>query len=85
MSRVAPTTCFKGLTGAGVPPFMANALVEFDVAASQGYHAIVAPTVKEFGGSEPTSVREFLTANKAAFAAELTAAPSNSSPTSRGS
>lgn len=57
----------KALLGAGLPPSMAGGLVDFDVAASRGYHAIVAPTVKELTGREPTSVREFLSAHIAAL------------------
>jgi len=56
-----------GLTGAGLPPFLADVLVDFDVAASQGYHALLAPTVKALTGREPGSVRDFLLANKAAL------------------
>lgn len=56
-----------GLTGAGLPPFLADVLVDFDVAASQGYHALLAPTVKALTGREPGSVRDFLFANKAAL------------------
>lgn len=56
-----------GLTAAGLPPFLAGLLVDFDVAASQGYHAVLAPTVKALTGREPGSVRDFLLANKAAL------------------
>ena len=56
-----------GLLGAGLPPFMADVLVDFDVVASQGYHALLAPTVKALTGREPGSVRDFLLANKAAL------------------
>jgi NAD(P)H dehydrogenase (quinone) len=55
----------KGMIGAGMPPAYADVLADFDVAASQGYHAIVTPVVKDLGGSEPMSVRDFLTANRA--------------------
>jgi NAD(P)H dehydrogenase (quinone) len=57
----------KGLAAAGIPLAYVEVLADFDVAASQGYHAIVTPTVKELGGREPTSVRAFLTTNKAAL------------------
>lgn len=56
-----------GLLGAGLPPFMADVLVDFDVMAAQGYHALLAPTVKTLTGREPGSVRDFLLANKAAL------------------
>ncbi|MEO8669642.1 MAG: NAD(P)H-binding protein [Bauldia sp.] len=57
----------KGLLAAGIPPAYAEALSDFDVAAAQGYHAIVTPAVKELSGKEPTGVRAFLTANRQAF------------------
>jgi NAD(P)H dehydrogenase (quinone) len=57
-----------GLINAGVPHAYADALTDFDVAAAQGYHAIVTPAVKDLGGKAPTSVREFLTANRQALA-----------------
>lgn len=56
-----------GLRAAGLPPFLADALADFDVQASRGYHAIVTPTVKALTGREPTSVRDFLKANAAAL------------------
>jgi NAD(P)H dehydrogenase (quinone) len=56
-----------GLLVAGLPSFVAGLLVDFDVAASQGYHAVLAPTVKALTGREPGSVRDFLLANKAAL------------------
>jgi NAD(P)H dehydrogenase (quinone) len=64
---VGPAELREGLRHAGLPPFMADALVAFDVAAAQGYHAVVTPTVKALTGREPTSVRAFLTAHRAAL------------------
>lgn len=64
---VGPEDLRKGLVGAGLPPSVANALVMFDVDASEGRHAIIAPTVKSLTGREPTSVRDFLIANRAAL------------------
>jgi NAD(P)H dehydrogenase (quinone) len=57
----------KGLLAAGLPPAFADGLTDFDVDAARGYHAIVTPVVKELTGREPTSVRAFLTANRAAL------------------
>ncbi len=59
----------KGMEAAGLPPAVADLLVDFDVAAAQGYHAIATSAVKDLGGKEPTSVREYLTANRAALVA----------------
>jgi NAD(P)H dehydrogenase (quinone) len=58
----------NGLLAAGIPQAYAEALSDFDVAAAQGYHAIVTPAVSDLGGVAPTSVRDFLLANKAALA-----------------
>lgn len=46
-----------------------EALVAFDLDASHGHHAITAPTIQDLTGKAPTSVRDFLTANKAALLA----------------
>ena len=59
----------KGLAGAGLPPLLVDALVDFDVDAAQGFHAIVTPAVKEFSGRAPTPLADFLTANRAALKA----------------
>jgi NAD(P)H dehydrogenase (quinone) len=57
----------KGLAAAGLPPVYVEVITDFDIAAAQGYHAIVTPVVKDLGGREPTSIKTFLTANKAAL------------------
>ncbi len=57
---VSPDDLRKGLAGAGLPPFLVEALVAFDIDAARGYHAINAPTVQELTGRAPTSVRAFL-------------------------
>ena len=53
----------EGMIGAGVPPFMADALVAFDTACARGYSAIRTSSVETLSGRGPTSVREFLAAN----------------------
>lgn len=58
---------YAGLTAAGLPAGLAAGLVDFDTDAAQGYHAIVTSAVKDLTGREPTTVREFLTANRAAL------------------
>ena len=57
----------RALLGAGLPPLLVEALVDFDVDAAQGFHAIVTPVVKDFSGRDPTSLADFLTANRAAL------------------
>ncbi len=56
-----------GMASAGLPPFLVDALQRFQIAASQGFHAIDTPAVKELTGSGPQSVRDFLTAHRAAL------------------
>ena len=58
--EVPPEGLLGGLSQAGLPPFLAKAFVDFDVAASQGYHALVTPAVEQLTGTKPGSVREFL-------------------------
>ena len=60
----------EGLLAAGLPPPMADALVAFDVAAAEGYHAIRTSSVETLSGRPPTSVREYLTANLDVLTAE---------------
>jgi NAD(P)H dehydrogenase (quinone) len=57
----------KGLAGAGLPPLLVEALVDFDVDAAQGFHAIVTPVVKDLSGRDPAPLADFLTANRAAL------------------
>lgn len=64
---VPPAGLREGLLGAGLPPMLADGLVAFDIAAAQGHHAIVTSTVQDLTGRAPTTLREFLTANRAAL------------------
>jgi NAD(P)H dehydrogenase (quinone) len=59
----------KNLAAAGLPPFVVDAILGFTRAAALGYHNISTPTVAELTGRAPTSVREFLAANRAALTA----------------
>jgi NAD(P)H dehydrogenase (quinone) len=54
-----------GMTAAGLPPFLVDALQRFQIAAAQGFHAITTPSISELTGRPPQSVRDFLTANRA--------------------
>ena len=58
--EVSPTGLAEGLSHAHLPPALVSALVDFDVAASQGYHAIVTPTVERLTGSAPVTLDAFL-------------------------
>ena len=58
-----------GLEAAGVPSFMAQLLVAFDLDAAAGYHAVVTDVVERFSGRKPQTLEAFLTENKAALGA----------------
>jgi len=58
-----------GLAKAGLPPIVADGLVAFDIAAAEGHHAILTPTVKSLTGRDPTSLKDFLAANRSALPA----------------
>jgi NAD(P)H dehydrogenase (quinone) len=57
----------QGLLAAGLPPTLVEVLVDFDVSASQGQHAIVTDVVETLTGRPPASVRAFLEANRVAL------------------
>jgi NAD(P)H dehydrogenase (quinone) len=59
----------KMLLGFNLPPFLVDALTSFDEAQSQGYLAIRSPAVQYLTGKAPTSVRDYLTAHRAALVA----------------
>jgi NAD(P)H dehydrogenase (quinone) len=59
----------EGLKAAGLPDMMAALLVDFDLDAAKGYHAIVTDVVRDLSGREPQSLAAFLEENKAALAA----------------
>ena len=45
---------------AGTPPFLADALVDFDQSASEGNQAHITQTVKTLTNKFPISVQDFL-------------------------
>jgi len=57
----------QGLLGAGLPPSLVAVLVDFDVAAAEGQHAIVTDVVETLTGQAPVSVAAFLEAHRAAL------------------
>lgn len=57
----------QGLLGAGLPPSLVAVLVDFDVAAAEGQHAIVTDVVEALTGQAPVSVAAFLEAHRAAL------------------
>lgn len=58
-----------GLAQAGLPGFVVDLVVSFDVAIAQGYLEGVSTSVADLTGTPAQSVREFLTANRAALGA----------------
>ena len=59
----------QGLQQAGLPLPLAQALVDFDVAAAQGYHDVVTDAVQQLTGQAPVSVEDFLKAARPAVSA----------------
>jgi NAD(P)H dehydrogenase (quinone) len=57
----------KGMIASGMPEMLAEVMLEFDTMTAEGYLAVVTPTVKDLTGREPTSVREYLSANRDAL------------------
>jgi NAD(P)H dehydrogenase (quinone) len=58
--RVSDAESIQQLNGAGLPPGFPEAIVGFDIWARQGYHAVLAPAVRELTGREPESLRAFV-------------------------
>ncbi|KKB11997.1 nucleoside-diphosphate sugar epimerase [Devosia geojensis] len=65
---LAPAGLRAGMISAGVPEFMADVMVSFDVDAAQGYHAIVTDVVEQLSGRKPQSLESFLEANRTVLA-----------------
>jgi NAD(P)H dehydrogenase (quinone) len=65
---LSPADLRAGMVAAGVPEFMADVMVSFDIDAAQGYHAIVTDVVEELSGRKPQSFAGFLEANRTALA-----------------
>ncbi|MBL8046322.1 MAG: hypothetical protein JNL09_07275, partial [Anaerolineales bacterium] len=56
-----------GIVAAGLPAFVAELIVSFDVATAQGVLAVTSSTVEELTGRPAQSVREFLMEQRAAL------------------
>ena len=57
------------MAGTGLPRTLIGALVGFDQATAIGFHATVTQAVEELTGRKPTTMRDFLSANKVALQA----------------
>ena len=64
---LSPDALRQGLTAAGLPAFMVGVLVDFDVSAAEGQHAVVTDAVERLTGQAPISVASFLEAHRAAL------------------
>ncbi|HTT01034.1 MAG TPA: NAD(P)H-binding protein [Steroidobacteraceae bacterium] len=59
--RTSDEESLRDFAASGLPPGFPEAAVGFDVCARHGYHAILAPAVRELTGREPESLRSYLT------------------------
>lgn len=57
----------RAFAASGLPPGFPEAAVGFDICARYGYHAILAPAVRELTGRDPESLRAFLARHVAAL------------------
>lgn len=64
---LTPEALRPGLRGAGLPPFMVDMLIDFDVETAQGYLAVTTPAVRELTGRAPTALADFLQAHRDAL------------------
>jgi NAD(P)H dehydrogenase (quinone) len=64
---VDAATAIANNVRAGLPPAVAELLVSFESSASAGQLAVESSSVQDLSGSMPSSVKEFLTAQRAAL------------------
>ncbi|KQZ25693.1 NAD(P)H-binding protein [Caulobacter sp. Root1472] len=64
---LSPDALRQGLLAAGLPSGLVEVLVDFDVAAAEGQHAVVTDAVERLTGKPPVSVAAFLEAHRAAL------------------
>jgi len=57
----------SGMVSAGLPQFVAELLASFDTSAAKGELNVVTDVVEKFTGRKPTSVADFLAANRQAL------------------
>lgn len=63
-----PETLGAGMRGAGLPGWLADALVGLEAVKRDGYAAAVSPAVREITGRDPESYRTFLERNRGKLA-----------------
>ncbi len=64
---VPPAALIDGLVAHGLPKPFAELLASFDAATVRGDYAKTAPTVQQLAGVAPTSIKQWLLANRAAL------------------
>lgn len=64
---LTPADLVSGMVAAGLPEDLAQALVAFQRDAVTGYHAVVTDAVERYSGRKPTSLADFLAANRSAL------------------
>lgn len=64
---IPPGALKEGMVAHGLPAPIADLLVSFDLAISQGDFAVASDTVRQLTGKAPQSVKEFLTAHREAL------------------
>lgn len=64
---LSPDALRQGLLAAGLATGLVEVLVDFDVAAAEGQHAVVTDAVERLTGKPPVPVAAFLEAHRAAF------------------
>jgi NAD(P)H dehydrogenase (quinone) len=58
--RTSDEESLRDFAASGLPPGLPEAAVGFDVCARLGYHAILAPAVRDLTGREPETLRSYL-------------------------
>lgn len=66
--NIPPEALRQGMLQSGLPPFIVDALINFDAAAAEGRHAVLTSAVTDLGVTNPTTVRDFLAAHRSALA-----------------
>lgn len=66
---ITPPELKAGLAGAGLPEFLVDALLAFQVDAVLGHHGVVTDTVERYSGRKPQPLADFLAANRPALGA----------------
>lgn len=61
---LSPSDYKKALVGSGLPEFVADLFLSFDLAVKQGSTASVTTAVKDLSGQAPQDIKDFLIANK---------------------